>query len=295
MRTYLPFVLGVVSAVSAFKHWEDERLVRAFVRHSKHHFHDTKHSGFHWERPRLSPRRHHRYLGDSFRLTFTNRTEVLKYFEEGDEHLTTGGSSSCARPDHLEYNVTLPDCGCSGLKVRMDNKNATCAQRVAISTGHLASIVYYTYGDFEIRARIAHSVDGRDPPSNAFTCFSAYTGARESKAGYHNEIALCWPGSDTKKIHMGYWYGTDGDKEHRYDHDLGFDAAEGYHTYKFKWRNDSITYEIDDKEVHKATGSKDKLPFEDLSIRVILRPNNKPSTYLGEAMYGVDYISYTVA
>ena len=48
------------------------------------------------------------------------------------------------------------------------------------------------------------------------------------------------------------------------------------------------------KEVHKATGSKDKLPFEDLSIRVILRPNNKPSTYLGEAMYGVDYISYTV-
>lgn len=226
---------------------------------------------------------------DGFNVSFTNHSQVLELFEEGDFHLTTGHSSACARPDHLEYNFSLPDCGdCHGLRIRMDNVNATCSRSASISTGHLESLQYLGYGDFEIMARTAHSKEGGHPPSNAFTCFSAYT-----SHPVHDEIALCWPPYDTGIIHMGHWNGKNGDHEHRTDLHLGFDASAGYHRYKFQWRNDSITYVIDGQIVHRDTG--DTMPVENMSMRIILRPDNVPSVYEGEALYTIRFASYTPA
>eukprot|EP00117_Sycon_ciliatum_P018518 scpid81318/ scgid17093/ Beta-glucanase; 1,3-1,4-beta-D-glucan 4-glucanohydrolase; Endo-beta-1,3-1,4 glucanase; Lichenase len=247
------------------------------------------HSGRH-EHAGMNGIAHEQGPASGFNISFTDRTKSLEIFEEGNEHLTTGGSSSCARPDHLAYNFTLPDCnGCRGLRITLDNKNATCASSAGISTGHLASTVYYSYGDFEIYARTGHSPSGGDPPQNVFTCFSAYTFGR-SRDGVHNEIALCWPGDDPGTIHMGHWNGKNGDHEHRTDLKLGFDASAGYHRYKFQWRRDSITYFIDGTEVHRSDG--DTMPFENLSMRIILRPDNKPSTYEGDAFMTVRFASY---
>ena len=225
----------------------------------------------------------------AFNVSFTDRGKVLATFEEGDLHLTTGKSSSCARPDHLDYNFSLPDCGgCRGLRVRMDDKNATCSRSASISTGHLASNEYFSYGDFEINIRTAHSINGGHPPANAFTCFSGYT-----SHSVHNEIALCWPATDTGTVHFGYWNGKDGDHEHRTDIALGFNASAGFHRYKFAWRKDGIMFSVDGKVVHHATG--DAIPTENLSMRIILRPNNVPSTYEGEALMTAQFASYTPA
>lgn len=68
---------------------------------------------------------------------------------------------------------------------------------------------------------------GSDPPSNAFTCFSAYVGT--TTAAYHNEIAICFSMSNISQIHFGYWVGYDGDVEHLVIKDLGFDASQSYH------------------------------------------------------------------
>ena len=38
-------------------------------------------------------------------------------------------------------------------------------------------------------------------------------------------------------------------------HDLGFDAAEDFHTYAFEWHEDKIVWFVDGVEVYSATES----------------------------------------
>lgn len=231
--------------------------------------------------------------GDFF-LDFTNRDDALAIFNEDEGKLTTDSSLACMRPDHLSYNTHLdgePNA-LQGLVVTLDNLSPTCSSSAQISVGHMSSISKYSYGDFEIYAKIAHSPPGSTdphPPSNAFTCFSLYVGT--SEAEYHNEIALCWSPSNFTQIHFGYWIGYDGDKEHQIIKDLGFDFSESYHTYAFQWRPTSITWLVDGKVL--ATSQSGQMPWEDMSTRIILRPKNNPSVYLGNALFSVGHVSYT--
>ena len=55
-----------------------------------------------------------------------------------------------------------------------------------------------------------------------------------------------------EKIQQFNYY-TNGVGKHEYIYDLGFDAAEEFHTYGFKWMKNSITWYVDGKAVHRAT------------------------------------------
>lgn len=82
------------------------------------------------------------------------------------------------------------------------------------------------------------------------TGFFTYTGA-----GYgtqHDEIDVEFLGRDTTKVQVG-WF-KDG-KHTAKLLDLGFDAAEGAHTYAFTWLPDRLEWSVDGRTVFTAEGA----------------------------------------
>ena len=57
-------------------------------------------------------------------------------------------------------------------------------------------------------------------------------------------------GKDTSKVQFNYF--TDGQGNHEYLYDLGFDASEDFHTYGFEWHKDRIVWLVDGKEAYTA-------------------------------------------
>ena len=66
-----------------------------------------------------------------------------------------------------------------------------------------------------------------------------------------DEIDIEFLGKDTTKVQFNYF--TDGEGNHEYLFDLGFDASEGFHEYGFYWQSDSIIWYVDGKAVYKVT------------------------------------------
>ena len=56
-------------------------------------------------------------------------------------------------------------------------------------------------------------------------------------------------GKDTTQVQLNYF--RDGQGGHEKLIDLGFDAADDFHTYAFEWRKDSIIWFVDGKEVFR--------------------------------------------
>ena len=104
----------------------------------------------------------------SFSIDFTDRDAALEHFEEGAGPLTTGGTLSCMREDHIRYGVLLDVRSAAGAEIGarllLDGHGATACPGAHIAVGHLGSRAYYGFGDAEWRARIHHSPSGGAPP-----------------------------------------------------------------------------------------------------------------------------------
>ena len=79
--------------------------------------------------------------------------------------------------------------------------------------------------------------------------FFTYTGPSDNNPW--DEIDIEFLGKDTTKVQFNYF--TDSRGNHEYLYDLGFDAAEDFHTYGFEWKADSITWFVDGEAVYTAT------------------------------------------
>ena len=230
----------------------------------------------------------------SFSCAFTQRWMVLRLFEEGSVHYVTDGINACMDPSHIAYGVKFDyenDTAVpSGARLRLDDHGANCGFGATIAVGHLQSKDYFLYGDFEWRARIHHNpVDGGAPPSNSFTCLAAYTHDPQ-----HNELAWCFPSANGKEVHASYWYD---DVMHRSIFYVDSDLTQRLHTFKTIWRGDGADWLIDGRVVHQTRGEPGKtVPWLPMSMRIILRPNNKhPTAFLGSAVLDVEHASYTSA
>ncbi len=103
---------------------------------------------------------------------------------------------------------------------------------------------FYSYGYYETSMQAIKN-DG------VVSSFFTYTG--ESDKNPWDEIDIEILGKDTTKVQLNYY--TNGQGNHEYMYDLGFDASKGYHTYGFDWQRDSITWYVDGKPVYKATNN----------------------------------------
>lgn len=124
--------------------------------------------------------------------------------------------------------------------------------------GEVRTTSYYGYGDFQVRMKPS-SIKGT--ASTFFTCTGPYdewynedgTVARQNE---HDEIDIEFLGSDTTHVQFNYF--ANGVGGHEYLYDLGFDAAEDFHDYGFRWTKDDITWFVDNKPVYKVKRSEIK-------------------------------------
>lgn len=66
-----------------------------------------------------------------------------------------------------------------------------------------------------------------------------------------DEIDIEFLGKDTTKVQLNYY--TNGQGNHEYVYNLGFDASLDFHEYGFEWLPDSITWYVDGYKVYRAT------------------------------------------
>jgi beta-glucanase (GH16 family) len=80
--------------------------------------------------------------------------------------------------------------------------------------------------------------------SGVISSFFLYTGRP------WDEIDIEFLGNDTTKVQFNYF--TNGQGNHEYIYNLGFDASEDFHEYAFDWQPDAITWYVDGKPVYRA-------------------------------------------
>lgn len=100
----------------------------------------------------------------------------------------------------------------------------------------------YHYGMYEVKMRPIKN-DG------VVSSFFTYTGPSDNNPW--DEIDIEFLGKDTTKVQFNYF--TNGEGNHEYLHDLGFDASEAFHEYGFEWLEDRITWYVDGVAVHTVT------------------------------------------
>ena len=109
------------------------------------------------------------------------------------------------------------------------------------SGGEYRSKVFYGYGKYEVSMKAIKN-DG------VVSSFFTYTGPSDNNPWDEIDVEIL--GKDTTKVQFNYF--TDGKGNHEYLHDLGFDAAEDFHTYAFEWHKDKIVWLVDGEEVYSA-------------------------------------------
>lgn len=101
---------------------------------------------------------------------------------------------------------------------------------------------YYGYGLFQVNMK---------PIKNPGVVSSFFTYTGPSDGTRWDEIDIEFLGKDTTKVQFNYY--TNGQGNHEYLYNLGFDASQSFHTYGFDWKQGSITWYVDGKAVYTAT------------------------------------------
>lgn len=109
------------------------------------------------------------------------------------------------------------------------------------SGGEYRSKEFYGYGRYEVSMKAIKN-DG------VVSSFFTYTGPSDNNPWDEIDIEIL--GKDTTKVQFNYF--TDGVGNHEYLYDLGFDAAEDFHTYAIEWHEDKIVWFVDGEEVYTA-------------------------------------------
>lgn len=140
---------------------------------------------------------------------------------------------------------------------------------------------YYGYGFYSAEMKPS-GVDG------TCTAFFTYTGQYDTDAegnphpNPHDEIDIEFLGKDTTRVQFNYFVNGEGD--HEYWHDLGFDASKEYHTYGFYWAADRITWYVDGEAVYKVEASEDN-PLPATAGRIMMNHwsgTEKANSWMGE-------------
>ena len=140
---------------------------------------------------------------------------------------------------------------------------------------------YFGYGDYFVKMK-----PSKNPgtASTFFTCTGPYDtkyvldengkaklnedGTIMMTENPHDEIDIEFLGNDTTKVQFNFFVNGKGGNEYMYE--LGYDAAEEFHEYGFRWTEDSITWFIDGKPVYKVTTDKTVEEAENLKIVDVL-------------------------
>ncbi len=127
------------------------------------------------------------------------------------------------------------------------------------------------FGSYEVIMRPARG-------NGIVSAFFLYTGPYFGDP--HDEIDFEFLGQDTKKVWINKF--ASGERMPGKWIDLPFDAANRQAVYRIEWRSDSITWFVDDVELHKITSETHQIPQTPSKIFVnIWAGNEKQEEWLG--------------
>ena len=145
---------------------------------------------------------------------------------------TNGNPFDCG---WVENNATINN-GMLTLKIDKDYSG-----KYNYTGGEYRTTDHYGFGYYETSMQAI-----KNP--GVVSSFFTYTG--ESENNPWDEIDIEVLGKDTTKVQFNYY--TNGQGNHEFMYDLGFDASQGFHTYGFDWQRDHITWYVDGKPVYTA-------------------------------------------
>ncbi len=156
---------------------------------------------------------------------------------EGFEAANGWSNGSMFNVTWRKANVTFEN---GNMQLIID-KDGNPKDGIPYSGGEFRSKEFYGYGRYEVCMKAVKN-DG------IVNSFFTYTGPSDDNPWDEIDVEIL--GKDTTKVQFNYF--TNGRGNHEYMHDLGFDAAEDFHTYAFEWYEDKIIWYVDDVAVHTA-------------------------------------------
>ncbi len=148
-------------------------------------------------------------------------------------------------------NVSFKD-GIMTLKI---DKNTNSKYDYEYSGAEYRTKGTYKYGLYSVKMKPIKN-DG------VVSSFFTYTGPAHGTIW--DEIDIEFLGKDTTKVQFNFF--ADGEGDHEYIYELGFDASEEWHEYAFLWEEDAITWYVDGVAVHKVTSESYTLPKTESKI-----------------------------
>ncbi|MFZ6030596.1 MAG: beta-glucanase [Chloroflexota bacterium] len=187
------------------------------------------------------------------------------------------------RADHISFANGI-------MTITLDNRTCPsgCSNR-PYASGEYRRNVMTTHGLYEVRLKAAKGsgiVGGS---------FFVYTGPSDNQPWDEIDIEIL--GKDTTKMQTNYF--TNGVGGHETMIDLGFDAADDFHTYGFEFRPGYIKWYVDGVLVHTETGTRGPLPTHPMKLMMNFWPGIGVDSWLGPFNYTgplyqqVDWIRYT--
>ena len=175
--------------------------------------------------------------GSGFTADLTGTLADVSSIFECSDGWTNGSMFNCT---WRKANVDFSD-GSMKLKIDLDGDGSGA---IPYSGAEFRSKGFYGYGMYEVEMKPIKN-DG------VVSSFFTYTGPSDNNPW--DEIDIEFLGKDTTKVQFNYF--TDSHGSHEYIYELGFDAAEDFHTYGFDWQPDSITWYVDGEAVYTADKS----------------------------------------
>ncbi|HEY1025407.1 MAG TPA: family 16 glycosylhydrolase [Sphingobacteriaceae bacterium] len=190
----------------------------------------------------------------AFREVYSDKFSTLNSgFWEKATH-TFANNLAYFKPENISF-------GPNGLQLKVLRQRTNDKR---FSAAELRSIQPFTYGKFTVRMKAAH----QQGIVSAFFLYSPESRSAE-------EIDIEFTGNNTSVIHLNYWRGT---RSHLKTIPLGFDAAKEYHDYSIVRLPGEIRWEVDGKEIYRATGG---IPRTPLHLMINLWPS-KANTWAGK-------------
>jgi len=213
-------------------------------------------------------------LGGDLLIDFTKGADASVVFESdgwsnGDVFNVVWTKDNVKYADgKMSLGITKED-----KKVWLNDQEVT----LPYTAGEARTQNYFGYGDYEVKMKPSGNMG---TASTFFVCTGNYDskyvldengnvvynedGSIKSVPNPHDEIDIEFLGKDTTKVQFNFFVNGKGGNEYMYD--LGFDAAEEFHEYGFRWTEDSITWFIDDKPVYKVTTDTTVEPAENVRV-----------------------------
>jgi beta-glucanase (GH16 family) len=136
------------------------------------------------------------------------------------------------RADHV-----IHDAAAGAMSIRLSNRAYLSEP---YSSGEYRTQGFHGYGCYEARFRPVRQ-------AGVVTSFFTFAGPSDDGGnGRHNEIDIEFLGRDTGSVQLNFWTNDDAYASHNERVvQLGFDAADGFHNYGFRWFEGGLEWYVD--------------------------------------------------